>query len=97
MLKVGPLLLIATICHSITHRYTFAMWLVRRRANYCLHHPPQASVLSPHLPALSQGRKAFSQCNSCLRRARIRTIPLALHSQASENTNDKTTFPVITK
>lgn len=59
VLKVGPLLLIATICHSIARRYTFAMRLVRRNANYSLHHPPRAPQLSPHLPALSQGRKAF--------------------------------------
>ena len=59
MFEIGPLLLIATLCHSITHRYTFAMWLVRRSANYSLHHPPQASRLSPGVPALSKGRKAF--------------------------------------
>jgi len=51
--------LIAIICHSITHRYTFAVWLVRRSTNYSLHRPPQASQLTLHLPALSQRSKAF--------------------------------------
>lgn len=80
ILNISPWLLIATICHSITHRYTFSMWLVRHGTNYSLNHPPLGSQLSP-LSSIVSKKKDFSDCNSCFRRAGIRTIPQAVRVQ----------------